>query len=242
MKRLAQVGLGLLLLIVLADHAAALTPAEANAAGMAAYARGDYAAAERLFSAAVAATPNEPLYHYHRGAALVRLGRFAEARASYERALRLKPPATLAETISAALREFGGSGRRAVAEADTVPIESANGVWFTDVVLNGSQRARFVVDTGATSCTISPELAEALGIQVADDSPTVEIMTLTGKTKGHVVSLDSIKVGETEALDVSTVVHEFQDGIQGILGNSFLGRYAVTLDAQRRLLHLRPRQ
>jgi aspartyl protease family protein len=232
MKRLAQVGLGLLLLIVLADHAAALTPGEANAAGMAAYARGDYAAAERLFSAAVAATPNEPLYHYHRGA----------ARASYERALRLKPPATLAETISAALREFGGSGRRAVAEADTVPIESANGVWFTDVVLNGSQRARFVVDTGATSCTISPELAEALGIQVADDSPTVEIMTLTGKTKGHVVSLDSIKVGETEALDVSTVVHEFQDGIQGILGNSFLGRYAVTLDAQRRLLHLRPRQ
>jgi predicted aspartyl protease len=56
------------------------------------------------------------------------------------------------------------------------------------------------------------------------------------------VALDSIRIGEVESTDVPTVVvSTLEPGIEGILGNTFLSRYAVTLDAQRRLLHLRPR-
>jgi clan AA aspartic protease (TIGR02281 family) len=232
-----------LLLLSVPQLCAAVTPGEFNEAGKSAYQRGDFATAARLFGEAVAAAPGEPLFHYHRGAALLRLGQFAEARASYERALALKPPAPLAATIAAALREFGprppASG--AGADPEAIRLEAANGVWFAEVTLNGTRQARFVVDTGATSCTISPALAEELGITIPDDAPVIQVVTMNGRTEGRLVSLDSIRVGEIEATDVATVVQPFEPGIDGILGNTFLARYAVTIDARRRLLHLRPR-
>src|SRR5207247_1772638 len=101
-----------------------------------------------------------------------------------------------------------------------------------------SRRARFIVDTGATACTISPALAEELGITIPDDAPVIQVTTMNGKTECRLVSIDSVRLGEVEATDVPTIVQAFEPGIEGILGNTFLARYAVTLDAQRRLLYL----
>jgi aspartyl protease family protein len=233
-----------LLLLAVPQLSAALTPGELNEAGKSAYQRGDFATAARLFGEAVAGAPSEPLFHYHRGAALVRLGQFAEARASYERALALKPPAQLAATIGAARRELGPrpAGTRAEPDPEAIRLETAGGVWFAEVTLNGTRRARFMVDTGAAWCTISPALAEELGITIPDDTPAVQLATGNGRTEGRLVALDSIRIGEVESTDVPTVVvSTLEPGIEGILGNTFLGRYAVTLDAQRRVLHLRPR-
>src|SRR5437870_11383437 len=67
--------------------------ADLNEAGRAAYARGDYEAAERLFSQAIAQAPDEPLLHYHRGVALMGLSRWQEAYTAFESALRLRPAA-----------------------------------------------------------------------------------------------------------------------------------------------------
>src|SRR4030095_7779565 len=58
--------------------------ADANQAGMAAYQRGDFEAAERSFQRAIAESPREPLFRYHRRAALTRLGRWGEAGQGYE--------------------------------------------------------------------------------------------------------------------------------------------------------------
>ena len=245
MTRAVLAAIALLSTAILPQAAAALTPFELNEAGKAAYGRGDFETAARRFGEAIVAAPEEPLYHYHRGAALLRLGRHAEARTSYEQALSLKPPPALAATISAALREFGSRAaipRARDVDVETVALETAHGVWFAEVTLNGRRRARFLVDTGATSCAISAALAQELGIRIGADVPIIQIMTMNGKTTGRLVSLDSIRVGETEAMNVATIVHTFEGGIEGILGNTFLGRYAVTLDAGRRLLHLRPRQ
>ena len=221
----------------------AQTHIEANEAGKAAYERGDYATAERWFSAAAAAVPKEPLYHYHRGAALVRLGRYSEARAAYEHARALKPPAPLSTSIELALRDLGRSSMRTrdVGETYEVPIESFNGVWLTEVVLNGNRRARFLVDTGATSCAITPDLAEELGVQPPANAPMVKISTAGGDIEGRLGAIRSIRVGEVEAENVVTVVHPSKFQFDGILGNSFLSRYVATLDAQRRVLHLKPR-
>ena len=233
-----------LLLLAVPHLCAALTPSELNEAGKSAYQRGDFTTAARLFGEAVAGAPSEPLFHYHRGVALVRLGQFAEGRASYERALALKPPAPLAATISTALRELGPRPRARIADSDpdAIRLEMANGIWFAEVTLNGTRQARFVVDTGATSCTISAALAEELGITIPDDAPLVQVTTMRGRTEGRLVSLDSIRIGEVEATDVPTVVQSLEPRIDGILGDTFLSRYAVTLDAQRRVLYLRPRQ
>src|SRR5262245_16976411 len=74
-----------------------------NEAGRAAYARGDYEAAQRLFSQAIAQAPDEPLLHYHRGVALMRLSRWQEAYTAFDSALRLRPPADVAAAAKAGM-------------------------------------------------------------------------------------------------------------------------------------------
>jgi clan AA aspartic protease (TIGR02281 family) len=236
---------GLIALAAIPTPAPAMTAVEFNEAGKAAYARGDFATAERMFDKAITGDPSQPLFHYHRGVVLVRVGRISEARVAYENALRLNAPAPLAVTIRDALRGIGRgeqSGRaRDAASSDAIKLEASGGVWFTEVTLNGTRKARFLVDTGATFCSISPELAQSLGIVVSDDAPVVQLATANGLTTGRLVKLSSIRVGDIEASDVPTVVKDLGVSgtrMEGILGNSFLGRYAVTLDAQRGVLHL----
>ena len=244
MTRITAIAVALSLLVLVPASSGAATPAALNEAGKAAYARGDFESAARLFGEAAAGAPGEPLYHYHRGVALAGLGRLDEARAAYEHALSLKPSPDMAATIKAALREFGTRQplRRArEAEGETIALEARYGVWFAEVTINGRRRARFVVDTGATSCTISATLAAELGIRLTPDVPTIAVMTMNGRATGRLVSLDSIRIGDAEVRNVPTIVHATDAGIDGLLGNTFLAHFAVTLDAERRVLHLRPR-
>src|SRR5258707_6849383 len=94
MSRRPALLLPLLGLILLGSVAA--TVPELNEAGKAAYAKGDFALAERLFSQALVQAPDEPLLHYHRGIALMRLSRWREASTAFEAALRLNPPRDIA--------------------------------------------------------------------------------------------------------------------------------------------------
>ena len=103
-------GRSLLVLPVLLATLLGAGPGDLNEAGKAAYQRGDYAEAERLFSQALVRTPNDPLLHYHRGAALTRLGRLREASTAYETALRLDPPPAVAAAARDGLRAIGALG------------------------------------------------------------------------------------------------------------------------------------
>jgi len=232
-----------------------------NDAGKAAYARGEYAEAERLFRQALAAAPDEPVVHYHRGVALTHLHRWAEAAAAYEKALALRPPAPLAAAARQGLRtvepmtrprapapvpEAGVAPsprprpRRVELPPDTVRVARHGGNWFVEVTLNDMQQATFLVDTGASACAITPELAEAVGIVPDPDVPPVLVRGVTGSTWGRRVKIPSIRVGETEAHDVIAFVIPLP-GMQGILGNTFLSRFTATLDPAQALLTLQPR-
>jgi len=235
--------------------------AQLNEAGKAAYARGEYAEAERLFRQALAAAPEEPEIHYHRGVALTHLHRWAEAATAYEKALGLRPPASLAAAARQGLRavepltrprapvpppEAGGAPpprprpRRVELPSDTVRMGRHGGNWFVEVTLNDMQQATFLVDTGASACAITPELAEAIGIVPDPDEPPVLVRGVTGSTWGRRVKIPAIRVGETEARDVVAFVIPLP-GMQGILGNTFLSRYTATLDPAQGLLTLQPR-
>jgi clan AA aspartic protease (TIGR02281 family) len=230
------------LLAVLAGSAGA-TVADINEAGKAAYARGDFAAAERLFGEASARAPQEPILHYHRGVALTRLGRLREAAGAYQAALRLDPPPALAAEIRRGLAEIAAASqpapaRRGPPDRDEIPLLRASGLWFVQVVVNDMRSARFLVDTGATFTTLSPEIAGDLGLERDGDARSVEIQTAAGRIKAHRVTLGSVRVGDVEAQNVRAVVHSLP-GIDGILGNTFLGRYSVTIEPERGLLILR---
>lgn len=237
--------LGPLLLLVFAASAVA-TVSNLNDAGTAAYLRGDYVTAARLFDQAVAQTPRDPLLHYHRGVTLMRLSRWREASAAFETALRLNPPADLAAIAHQGIRSLAPLLREPVprnarSEETLVALHRARGNWIADVHLNGSRTARFVVDTGASACIISPELAADLGVRPGPGAEMVPMQVVGGVTAGPRISLASVRVGDAEVENVPAVIHSIGPGIDGLLGNSFLGRFTVTVDPGRGVLILRPR-
>jgi aspartyl protease family protein len=248
-----------LAVVLLASAGAGWT--QLNDTGKAAYARGDYALAERLFRQAVEAAPDEPETRYHHAVALTHLHRWAEAAAAYQRALELRPPAALAAAARQGLRSVEPLARprapaptvdagamapprpkppRAEVPPDSVRVRRQGGNWFVEVALNDMHQSSFLVDTGASACAISPELAETLGIVPDPAEPPVLVRGVAGSTWGRRVTIPSIRVGETEARDVVAFVLPLP-GLQGILGNTFLSRYTATLDPGRGLLTLQAR-
>ena len=234
---------GALLGLVCATGAAG---ADLNDAGRAAYERGDYAAAERLFREATTQAPRDPLLHYHRGVALMRLSRWREAAAAFDTVLRLDPPPDLAATTQQGIRSLAPllrepAPRSARPEEILVSLHRAGGNWLADVRLNDSRTARFVVDTGASACVLSPELATGLRIHPGARAETVPMQVVGGVTAGRRVTIASVSVGDAEVENVDAIIHSIGPGIDGLLGNTFLGRFTVTLDPARGVLVLRPR-
>ena len=225
---------------------AARSVTELNDAGKAAYGRGDFAAAERLFNQAIAEAPNEPLLHYHRGITLMRLSRWPDAATAFQAALRLDPPADVAaaaraglRSIDSLLRQPATSGPRT--DETTVRLQRLGGNWVAQVRVNDTQVARFLVDTGASTCVISPGLAAALNIRPDPQAPPVPLQTISGLTRGQLVSIPSLRVGDVEAENVIAVVHPLGSSMDGILGNTFLARFMVTLDPAQGVLRLSPK-
>ena len=235
----------LLVLPILLVTLLGAAPGDLNEAGKNAYQRGDFAEAERLFAQALARTPSDPLLHYHRGAALTRLGRIREATAAYETALRLDPPPAVAAAARDGLRAIGALGapsrpRRSTDET-VIALTRIPGGWLTEVVVNGAWTGPLLLDTGASVTLVSPAVARAAGITIGPDTQMVEVQGIAGRTRGPIVTLSSIQVGEIEARGVRAVVVELPMGLNGLLGNSFLARYTFTLDPREGALRLQPR-
>jgi clan AA aspartic protease (TIGR02281 family) len=233
-------GLAWIALVIGSAHAA-----DPNEEGKGAYQRGDYAVAERLFTKAIAGAPDEPLFHYHRALALTQLGRWSEAIREYETVLRLRPDARLAETSRAMLRTLAAPApsRRSRDRSDDIeiPLTRKGGGWTTAVVLNDARRAEFLVDTGASISVISTELAKQLGIEADRGKAPITLHTIAGTVVAPMVTIPSVKLGDLEATNVKAVIHDVGLGLDGILGNTFLDRYRITVDAARAGLIVRPR-
>ena len=215
-----------------------------NEAGKTAYQRGDYAEAERLFSQALARTPSDPLLHYHRGAALTKLGRLSEATAAYETALRLDPPPAVATAAQEGLRAIGALGappRPRRTHETVIGLTRVPGGWLTEVVINGAWTGPLLLDTGASVTLISPAVARSAGLTIGPDTPVAEVQGVAGRTRGPVVTLASLQVGDVEARGIRAIVVDLPNGLHGLLGNSFLARYTFTLDPREGALRLQPR-
>lgn len=213
------------------------SPADFHTLGMRAWERRDYMEAVRVWSQAVAVRPDDPLFHYLRGTALSRLGFFHSAADAYRLSLGLMPPPEIARLASQELSRLRHGSPAEGETQSTVPVEPGNGVWTAPVVINGSYRGRFLLDTGSSVTIVSPALADALGLG-AGAADGIALQTLAGPTTGRTVTLASLRVGDMELRDAPVVLHDPGTGLDGILGGSFLNRYRLTLDPDRRLLHL----
>jgi predicted aspartyl protease len=215
---------------------ATLSPADLHSRAAAAYDRRDYVEALRLWSQAVSLQPAEARFHYLRGQALANLGMRTSAADAFQVSLLLEPSSDVARDAIAGL-----AGLASVTAPDgdvLIGLEQGVGVWIVPIVINGVHQGRFLLDTGSSVVVVSP--AFAASIRLADSRDAVELQTLGGRTRGQASTVASLRVGTAELHDLPVVIHDPGPGLDGILGNTFLSHYRLTVDADRRQLTLRP--
>ena len=126
-----------------------------------------------------------------------------------------------------------------------IPMRRAGGVFLVAVRLNNQITTNFVVDTGASAVMISEALADQLGLDYVN-KPKRRTLTASGFLESPRIVLDSIHVpdeGGAGVADVEAYVATLPGAppaIGGLLGQSFLRHFHVTIDAERGVMHLRP--
>lgn len=101
---------------------------------------------------------------------------------------------------------------------------------------SGAQLLNLALDTGSTDTCIEPASFENLKrAQVLQEGPSYSATTPTGTVLARSGLVESINVGSFRHANVLV-----SEGPMGLLGLTFLSRYAVTLDFPRRVAYLKP--
>lgn len=107
-------------------------------------------------------------------------------------------------------------------------------------VLNDEIEMPLLVDTGATSVFISPPIARKLGYRIGKSSEEVSVSLADGTLRrGVPIVLRSVAVGDVKATNVDAIVTKYEKGESGILGMSFLKRFHLRIDSEKKELILR---
>jgi aspartyl protease family protein len=105
------------------------------------------------------------------------------------------------------------------------------GHYIVDGMVNGGYM-RFIVDTGATTISMSSADATRLGIDYRQGRPGVSIVADGRRVATFRVTLDSVTIGDITIFNVEASISE-SPGIGGaLLGNSFLNRVEMRREGQ----------
>lgn len=121
-------------------------------------------------------------------------------------------------SVGSGLGGSGGKGNRIVLTAGT------GGHFMTQGQINGST-VQFMVDTGATSISMTVADAERMGLNFRSGT-RVQLNTANGVIPAWRTTLDSVRVGDVEVFGVAAVVADRSMPFL-LLGNSFLTRFQM---------------
>ena len=129
----------------------------------------------------------------------------------------------------AALAAKGNCARVYAMGTARIPRRS-NGVSTTKVEINGVA-GTFIVDTGASFVTLSSSFAARAKPRMLTTN-SVEMQTANGATSAALASLDTVKLAGLSASGVPAVIasKSLGDGVDGLLGMSFLNRFTVVIE------------
>ncbi|HWF94119.1 MAG TPA: retropepsin-like aspartic protease [Xanthobacteraceae bacterium] len=102
-------------------------------------------------------------------------------------------------------------------------------------IVNGVH-GTFIMDTGATFVTLNAAFAQKAKVQIDQDS-TLKMHTANGVTEGKRGHAATIQVRSLQAKDVEVAVQgnsqaTYGEGVDGLLGMSFLSRFKVSIDTE----------
>jgi predicted aspartyl protease len=111
------------------------------------------------------------------------------------------------------------------------------------VTINGQGPFRLIVDTGASYSTVSPELAQTLGLEASDEFPFI-VNGVTGSVRAPSVPIESLDAGDVQLRSVRLPVirPSIMAGADGILGAAGFKDQRIMVEfARNRVTITRPR-
>jgi len=135
------------------------------------------------------------------------------------------------------------SGGHRVAQVDTyqdVPLLPRGNHFVVEATLNGSERLKLIIDTGASLTVIkSDRLVSALDSNLSR-YPQYLFSTANGAIKAPVIKVASLSVGgfEVTNIEVGGLTLANTSGVDGLLGMNFLRHFRFFIDQQNNLLRL----
>jgi aspartyl protease family protein len=154
----------------------------------------------------------------------------------------------MALLVGGAVRSLTGSAAHAAADSplrgaqvsDRDPAaltKAADGHFWADGLVNGAP-VHFLVDTGASNVSLTPQDAQRVGLRPAELVYGQTVRTAAGDSRAARVRLHSVSIEGVRLLDVDAVV--IGRGLSAsLLGMSYLGRLSQ-FEATPTALILRP--
>lgn len=107
--------------------------------------------------------------------------------------------------------------------------------------LNHNYHGRFIVDTGAAITSITPQVAENLGLDLNHPTGRQEITSVHKTVQVPIVTLDTFQIGgqSVDTLEVTVFPLSANLRVDGLLGVNFLQRFRVTFEFDQTILVLR---
>jgi hypothetical protein len=131
-----------------------------------------------------------------------------------------------------------------------VAIRTIRNKFLVPVVLNGTQLATFLLDTGASATVITPDLARRLGAEAASGATKARARIASGQEVDvPVVRITSITIGSATVDNLNVAVYELPVmdpsakppvTVDGFLGVDVIARFTMTLDPRAGTLTFEP--
>jgi clan AA aspartic protease (TIGR02281 family) len=131
-------------------------------------------------------------------------------------------------------------GVRVGAAATEVPLEVHGGALIVEATLNKRFTGRFLVDTGATYCVVTKDVARRAKVKGRIGGEKIRLITANGVIEAALGVARKVEVGSASARDVGVAVvdQDLAPHVDGILGLSFLGKFSYGVDSEAGVLRL----
>lgn len=124
--------------------------------------------------------------------------------------------------------------------SEAIKLENERNSLWVAVTINDKHKSRMLVDSGASTISLSNKMARDMGIKLETEGIPARVSLADGRVvPATMVKLDSIRVGRFTAEDVECCVlgPEAPDA-PPLLGMSFLGQFKFEVDADKAELKL----
>jgi aspartyl protease family protein len=173
------------------------------------------------------------------------LGQYCEAMRPIEAWVAINPArndTSQTRAILATLAPKGNCSSETSGRGENIGLNGAAKAINVAVQVNGT-RGRFLLDTGATFVLLRRTFATSARVHVQDDD-RIQLHTANGIGRAMLGRADAVRLGTIEARNVAVAVQSDNDaaygqGIDGLLGMSFLSRFDVRIDEHA--VTIRPR-